>query len=48
MSVLHDYQTPERLSSGSFFSFMARQQYDCGEVRARTIRAEVFTEHMGK
>src|SRR5262249_10879596 len=48
MSVLHDYQTPEHLSSGSFLSFTAQQQYDCGEVRARTIRAEVFTEHMGK
>jgi hypothetical protein len=47
MSVLHDYQTPERLSSGSFLSFTAQQQYDCGEVRSRTIRAVVFTEHMG-
>ena len=47
MSVLHDYQTPERLSSGSFLSFTAQQQYDCGEARSRTIRAVVFTEHMG-
>ena len=48
MSVLHDYQTPEPLSSGSFLSFTAQQQYDCAEVRSRTIRAVVFTEHMGK
>ena len=47
MSVLHDYQMPERLSSGSFLSFTAQQQYDCGEARSRTIRAVVFTEHMG-
>ena len=47
MSVLHDYQVPERLSSGSFLSFTAQQQYDCGEARSRTIRAVVFTEHMG-
>ena len=47
MSVLHDYQTPEPLSSGSFLSFTAQQQYDCGEARSRTIRAVVFTEHMG-
>lgn len=47
MSVLHDYQKPERLSSGSFLSFTAQQQYDCGEARSRTIRAVVFTEHMG-
>jgi hypothetical protein len=48
MSVLHDYQYPEPLSSGSFLSFTAQQQYDCGEVRSRTIRAVVFTGHMGK
>ena len=47
MSVLHDYQIPEHLSSGSFLSFTAKQQYDCGEVRSRTLRAVVFTEHMG-
>jgi hypothetical protein len=47
MSVLHDYQMPEQLSSGLFLSFTAQQQYDCGEVRSRTIRAVVFTEHMG-
>ena len=47
MSVMHDYQMPERLSSGSFLSFTAQQQYDCGEARSRTIRAVVFTEHMG-
>ena len=47
MSVLHDYQVPERLSSGSFLSFTARQQYDCGEARSRTVSAVVFTEHMG-
>ena len=47
MSVLHDYQVPERLSSGSFLSFTAQQQYDCGEARSRTIRTVVFTEHMG-
>lgn len=47
MSVLHDYQMPEHLSSGSFLSFTAQQQYDCGEARSRTIRAVVFTEHMG-
>ena len=47
MSVLHDYQMPERVSSGSFLSFTAQQQYDCGEARSRTIRAVVFTEHMG-
>lgn len=47
MSVLHDYQTPEQLSSGSFLSFTAQQQYDCGEQRSRTLRAVVFTEHMG-
>jgi surface-adhesin protein E len=47
MSVLHDYQVPEVLSSGSFLSFTARQQYDCGEQRSRTLRAVVFTEHMG-
>jgi surface-adhesin protein E len=47
MSVLHDYQMPERLSSGSFLSVTAQQQYDCGEARSRTIRAVVFTEHMG-
>ena len=48
MSVLHDYPTPEPLSSGTFLSFTAQQQYDCREVRSRTIRAVVFTEHMGK
>ena len=48
MSVLHDYPAPEPLSSGSFLSFTAQQQYDCGEVRSRTIRAVVFSEHMGK
>lgn len=47
MSVLHDYRVPERLSSGSFLSFTARQQYDCGEQRSRTLGAVVFTEHMG-
>ena len=47
MSVLHDYQLPEQLSTGSFLSFTAQQQYDCGEVRSRTIRAVVFTDHMG-
>ena len=47
MSVLHDYQMPEHLSSGSFLSFTAQQQYDCGEARSRTMRAVVFTEHMG-
>ena len=47
MSVLHDYQIPELLSSGLFLSFTAQQQYDCGEARSRTIRAVVFTEHMG-
>jgi hypothetical protein len=47
MSVLHDYQVPEHLSSGSFLSFTAQEQYDCGEVRTRIIRAVVFTEHMG-
>lgn len=47
MSVLHDYSVPERLSSGSFLSFTARQQYDCGEQRSRTLGAVVFTEHMG-
>jgi hypothetical protein len=47
MSVLHDYKMPERLSSGSFLSFTAQQQYDCGEARSRTLRAVVFTEHMG-
>jgi hypothetical protein len=47
MSVLHDYQEPERLSSGSFLSFTAQQQYDCGEARSRTVSAIVFTEHMG-
>jgi hypothetical protein len=47
MSVLHDYQVPEQLSSGLFLSFTAQQQYDCGEVRSRTIRAVVFREHMG-
>ncbi|HKT36361.1 MAG TPA: surface-adhesin E family protein [Nitrospira sp.] len=47
MSVLHDYQIPEHLSSGSFLSFTAQQQYDCGDGRSRTIRAVVFTEHMG-
>ena len=47
MSVMHDYQIPEHLSAGSFLSFTSLQQYDCGEVRSRTIRAVVFTEHMG-
>jgi hypothetical protein len=47
MSVLHDYQIPEHLSYGTFLSFTAQQQYDCGEARSRTIRAVVFTEHMG-
>lgn len=47
MAVLHDYQLPEQLSTGSFLSFTAQQQYDCGEVRSRTIRAVVFTDHMG-
>lgn len=47
LSVLHDYQIPEQLSTGSFLSFTAQQQYDCGEVRIRTLRAVVFTEHMG-
>ena len=47
MSVLHDYQVPERLSSGSFLSLTAQQQYDCGEARSRTVSAVVFTEHMG-
>ena len=47
MSVLHDYQMPEHISSGSFLSFTAQQQYDCGEAQSRTIRAVVFTEHMG-
>lgn len=47
MSVLHDYQLPEQLSTGSFLSFTAQQQYDCGEVRSRTIRAVVFSDHMG-
>ena len=47
MSVLHDYQIPEQLSSGSFLSFTAQEQYDCGEARSRTINAVVFTEHMG-
>ena len=47
MSVLHDFQVPERLSAGSFLSFTAQQQYDCGEVRSRTMRTVVFTEHMG-
>lgn len=47
MSVLHDYEVPESLSSGSFLSFTAQQQYDCGEAKLRTIRAVVFTEHMG-
>jgi hypothetical protein len=47
MSVLHDYQIPEHLSSGPFLSFTSQQQYDCGELRSRTIRAVVFTEHMG-
>ena len=47
MSVLHDYQMPEHISSGAFLSFTAQQQYDCGEARSRTIRAVVITEHMG-
>lgn len=47
MSVLHDYQAPEHLSSGSFLSFTSKQQYDCGEVRSRIIGAVVFTDHMG-
>jgi hypothetical protein len=47
MSVLHDYQVPESLSAGSFLSFTAQQQYDCGELRSRTMTAVVFTEHMG-
>jgi hypothetical protein len=47
MSVLHDYQLPEHLSSGAFLSFTSLEQYDCGELRSRTIRAVVFTEHMG-
>jgi hypothetical protein len=47
LAVLHDYQLPEQFSNGSFLSFTAQQQYDCGEVRSRTIRAVVFTEHMG-
>jgi hypothetical protein len=47
MSVLHDYQMPEQLSSEPFLSFTAQQQYDCGEVRSRTIKAVVFSEHMG-
>ncbi|HET7909333.1 MAG TPA: surface-adhesin E family protein [Nitrospira sp.] len=47
MSVLHDYQVPEHLSSGSFLSFTAQEQYDCGQARSRTINAVVFTEHMG-
>jgi hypothetical protein len=47
MSVLHDYQMPEHLLAGSFLSFTAQQQYDCGEARSRTIEAVVFTEHMG-
>ena len=47
MSVLHDYQIPEHLSSGSFLSFTSLEQYDCGELRSRTLRAVVFTEHMG-
>ena len=48
MSVLHDYQMPEHLSSGAFLSFTSLEQYDCGELRSRTLRAVVFTEHMGK
>jgi surface-adhesin protein E len=47
MSVLHDYQAPEHLSSGSFLSFTPKEQYDCGEVRSRIIGAVVFTDHMG-
>ena len=47
MSVLHDYQIPEHFSSGSFLSHTSEQQYDCGEQRSRTIRAVVFTDHMG-
>ena len=47
MSVLHDYEIPEHLSSGSFLSFTAEQQYDCGGLRSRTISAVVYTEHMG-
>lgn len=47
MSVLHDYQIPEQLSSGVFLSFTTQQQYDCGEVRSRTITTIVFKEHMG-
>lgn len=47
MSVLHDYQAPEHLSSGSFLSFTSEEQYDCGEVRSRIIGAVVFTDHMG-
>jgi hypothetical protein len=48
MSVLHDYRVPEHLSSGSFLSFTSQQQYDCGELRSRTITAVLFTEHMGE
>ena len=47
ISVLHDYQFPEHLPSGPFLSFTALEQYDCGELRSRTIRSVVFTEHMG-
>ena len=47
LSVLHDYLLPEQLSAGSFLSFTAQQQYDCGEVRSRTLRAVVFSDHMG-
>ena len=47
MSVLHDYQAPEHLSSGSFLSFTSEEQYDCGEVRSRIIGSVVFTDHMG-
>jgi hypothetical protein len=47
MSVLHDYQVPEHLASGSFLSFTSQQQYDCGELRSRTISAVVFAEQMG-
>ena len=47
MSVLNDYQAPEKLSSGSFLSFTSQQQYDCGEARSRIMATVVFTDHMG-
>lgn len=35
MSVLHDYEVPENIASGSFLSFTAEQQYDCAIRQSR-------------